>query len=158
MPPPSPPSNDPPPSQINGNLVDIHHRRIFPATITIARGIITKIIETPLTTAPATFLIPGFVDAHIHIESSMLIPTEFARLAVVHGTVATVSDPHEIANVLGVWGIQFMLDNAAATPLKIMFGAPPAFPRPPTKPTASKLMPRISANSSKIPASDTSPR
>ena len=74
------------------------------------------------------YILPGFVDAHIHVESSMLVPTEFARLAVRHGTVATVSDPHEIANVLGVAGVRYMVANARQTPLKIWFGAPSCVP------------------------------
>ena len=77
---------------------------------------------------PATFLLPGFVDAHVHIESSMLVPSEFARAAVVHGTVATVSDPHEIGNVLGVAGVRYMLENAAQVPFKFYFGAPSCVP------------------------------
>ncbi|MGH8048463.1 MAG: adenine deaminase, partial [Chthoniobacterales bacterium] len=81
-----------------------------------------------LESAPDRFLIPGFVDAHVHVESSMLPPTEFARLAVRHGTVATVSDPHEIANVLGVEGVNFMIDNARHTPFKFCFGAPSCVP------------------------------
>jgi adenine deaminase len=77
---------------------------------------------------PTTYLLPGFIDAHVHIESSMLVPTEFARTAVIHGTVATVSDPHEIGNVLGVEGVKYMLDNAAKTPFKFYFGAPSCVP------------------------------
>ena len=75
-----------------------------------------------------SFIIPGFVDAHVHIESSMLTPYEFARMASLHGTVATISDPHEIANVLGLEGIEFMIKNAKAAPLKCHFGAPPCVP------------------------------
>ncbi|MFZ1799863.1 MAG: amidohydrolase family protein, partial [Chitinophagaceae bacterium] len=71
---------------------------------------------------------PGFIDSHVHIESSMLVPSEFARLAVVHGTVATVSDPHEIANVCGIKGVQFMLDNAKQSPFHFYFGAPSCVP------------------------------
>lgn len=74
------------------------------------------------------YVTPGFVDAHVHIESSMLIPSEFARLAVVHGTVATVSDPHEIANVCGVDGVKFMIDNGKSVPFKCNFGAPSCVP------------------------------
>ena len=74
------------------------------------------------------YLLPGFVDAHIHIESSMLVPAQFARAASVHGTVATVSDPHEIANVLGLPGVEFMIDNAQTVPLKMFFGAPSCVP------------------------------
>ncbi len=74
------------------------------------------------------FIIPGFIDAHVHIESSMLIPSEFARLAVVHGTVATVSDPHEIANVCGLQGVEFMIENGKTVPFKFYFGAPSCVP------------------------------
>ena len=76
----------------------------------------------------ATYLLPGFIDAHVHIESSMLVPSEFARAAVVHGTVATVSDPHEIGNVLGVAGVEYMLENASHVPFKFYFGAPSCVP------------------------------
>jgi len=111
---------------IQGRLVDLHRRRIFPAELVIEAGRIVAIRE--IESSPERFLIPGFVDAHVHIESSMLPPSEFARLAVRHGTVATVSDPHEIANVLGVEGIEFMLANARQTPFKFCFGAPSCVP------------------------------
>lgn len=111
---------------ISGQLVDLFQRRIYPAEISISGGMIVAIRETAA--APAHYILPGFVDAHIHIESSMLIPTAFARLAVVHGTIATVSDPHEIANVCGMPGIQYMIDNAAQTPFKFFFGAPSCVP------------------------------
>lgn len=109
-----------------GHLVDIQERRIYPATIYVQQGRIQKI--EPLSEVPeeAGFLLPGMVDAHVHVESSMLPPSEFARMAVVHGTVATVSDPHEIANVLGISGVEFMLEDAARSPLKFCFGAPHA--------------------------------
>lgn len=71
---------------------------------------------------------PGFVDAHVHIESSMLTPAHFARLAVVHGTVGTVSDPHEIGNVLGQAGVEYMLEDAAQSPFHFAFGAPSCVP------------------------------
>ncbi|MGB0929738.1 MAG: adenine deaminase, partial [Chitinophagales bacterium] len=98
----------------------------YPAKLTIEKGIITCIEETD--GEYDQFLLPGFVDAHVHIESSMLTPTEFARLAVTHGTVATVSDPHEIGNVLGVAGVEYMLENASKTPFKFYFGAPSCVP------------------------------
>lgn len=110
----------------SGQIVDVIGQRTFPGTVHIASGRITRIEET--TSAPATFLLPGFVDAHVHIESSMLVPSEFARLAVVHGTVATVSDPHEIANVLGTPGIIYMIEDAARSPLKFHFGASSCVP------------------------------
>ncbi len=114
------------PPAVSGNLVDVLGGRIFPAQVDVAAGRIVKITE--LNEPQANFLLPGFVDSHVHIESSMLVPTEFARAAVIHGTVATVSDPHEIANVLGCQGVEYMLDNAAQTPLKFYFGAPSCVP------------------------------
>ena len=109
-----------------GQIVDVLGQRVFPGTVHIANGRIARIEETA--TAPATFLLPGFVDAHVHIESSMLPPSEFGRMAVVHGTVATVSDPHEIANVLGTPGIRYMIDDARRSPLKFHFGASSCVP------------------------------
>src|SRR6187399_996545 len=114
---------------ISGNLVDVHQKKIYPAEIKVENGKIISIIpidESQLTTH--NYLLPGFIDAHVHIESSMLVPSEFARAAVVHGTVATVSDPHEIGNVLGVAGVQYMLENAAQVPFKFFFGAPSCVP------------------------------
>lgn len=114
--------------QILAHHVDLHNRRIQPAEITIENGRIRSIKPAAGVPADAGYLLPGFVDAHVHIESSMLPPAEFARLAVVHGTVATVSDPHEIANVLGAEGVQFMLDDARRAPVKFCFGAPSCVP------------------------------
>ena len=113
---------------LRAHLVDLHARRIYPAEVSIEAGKIAAIREIEFLPAEAGYLLPGFVDAHVHIESSMLPPTEFARMAVVHGTVATVSDPHEIANVLGVAGVQFMLDEARRSPFKFCFGAPSCVP------------------------------
>lgn len=111
---------------VSGQLIDVHNRRTYPAIIKISSGIIIAIEETD--NADAHYLLPGFVDAHVHIESSMLVPTAFARMAVVHGTVATVSDPHEIANVCGTAGVQYMIDNSKQTPFKVFFGAPSCVP------------------------------
>ena len=111
---------------IKGQFVDLQSRSIYPASINIVEGIITSIER--ILNAPDYYIIPGFVDAHIHIESSMLIPSQFARLAVTHCTVATVSDPHEIANVLCMPGVDFMIEDAAKTPLKFFFGAPSCVP------------------------------
>lgn len=111
---------------LKGNLVDIPARRIYPAEVSVQDGRITGIRELD---QPVTgYLLPGFVDAHVHVESSMLIPSEFARLAVLHGTVATVSDPHEIGNVLGVEGVEFMIANGKKTPFHYFFGAPSCVP------------------------------
>ncbi len=110
-------------------LVDIPGKRIYPAELTIRDRKIQSIRElSPNETFPAQYICPGFIDAHVHIESSMLVPSEFARLAVVHGTVATVSDPHEIANVLGMAGVEFMVENGSQTPFYFYFGAPSCVP------------------------------
>lgn len=122
---------------IKANLVDIRLRRIDPAEITVEEGIIVSIKYSD--EVYSTYLLPGFIDAHIHIESSMLIPSEFARLAVVHGTVATVSDPHEIANVLGIEGVDFMLKNAEMSQFKFYFGASPCVPATPFETSGAVL-------------------
>lgn len=111
---------------ISGNVIDLFNRRIFPATVAIDNGIIASITETE--TAADQYILPGLIDAHIHIESSMLVPTAFAQMAVVHGTVATVSDPHEIANVCGIDGVQYMIDNSKLSPFHFFFGAPSCVP------------------------------
>ena len=112
--------------KISGNIVDILQKTIYPGTLRIENGRIAAIDreETPYN----TFILPGFIDAHLHIESTLLVPTEFARLVVGHGTVAVVSDPHEIANVLGIAGVEYMLADSRRTPLKINFGAPSCVP------------------------------
>jgi len=115
--------------KISGNIVDIHNRKIFPGTLKIEKGKITEINRDK--GKYKNYIIPGFVDAHVHIESSMLTPAEFARIAATHGTVAAVSDPHEIANVLGMDGVYYMLDNASKVPFKFYFGAPSCVPASP---------------------------
>ncbi|WP_142785738.1 adenine deaminase [Changchengzhania lutea] len=112
--------------KVKGQIVDIINRRIFKGEVAFEDGKISSIIEKDHDVAH--YILPGFIDAHIHIESSMLVPSEFAKLAVQHGTVATVSDPHEIANVLGVEGVQFMIDNGKKVPFKFNFGAPSCVP------------------------------
>ncbi len=113
--------------QVSGKLVDIRDKSIYPAHVWVENGTIIRIEKTDDPT-PDQYILPGFVDSHVHIESSMLIPSEFARLAVVHGTVGTVSDPHEIANVCGVAGVDFMIDNGKKVPFKFNFGAPSCVP------------------------------
>lgn len=112
--------------KVKGIIIDPIQRREFKGEITIDNGKIKQITES--STAPERYIMPGLVDAHIHIESSMLIPSEFARLAVKHGTVATVSDPHEIANVCGKEGVEYMIENGNKVPLKFYFGAPSCVP------------------------------
>ena len=111
---------------ITGQLIDLFQRRIYPAEIVVLDGVIASVKETD--TAPEQYILPGFIDAHIHIESSMLVPTAFAQMAVVHGTVATVSDPHEIANVCGKEGVAYMTGNSRLSPFKFFFGAPSCVP------------------------------
>jgi len=113
-------------NQISGQLIDLHQGRMCPAAISIEGNRITAIEE--VAEAPNQYILPGFIDAHVHIESSMLTPAAFARMAVRHGTVATVSDPHEIANVCGLAGVDYMLDNAAQTNFHFFFGAPSCVP------------------------------
>ena len=111
---------------IKSNLIDIVAKETYAAEITIENNkiiFIKKIDEVC-----NTFILPGFVDAHVHVESSMLVPSEFARIAVTHGTVGTISDPHEIANVLGVAGVDYMIDNAKEVPFHFYFGAPSCVP------------------------------
>ncbi len=111
---------------LQGNIVDIVGKRIYKGEICVEKGVITQI--NAANHAVENYILPGFIDAHIHIESSMLVPSEFAKIAVLHGTVATVSDPHEIANVLGVKGVEFMIENGKKVPLKFNFGAPACVP------------------------------
>ena len=111
---------------IKGNIVDIFNKKIFKGEVVFEYGKIIDIRKSNHTLD--NYILPGFIDAHIHIESSMLIPSEFAKIAVIHGTVATVSDPHEIANVLGVKGVDFMISNGKKVPLKFNFGAPSCVP------------------------------
>lgn len=115
--------------KIAGKIVDIRNKKIFDGEVEFDNG---KIISlTPInesTNKPVNYILPGFIDSHVHVESSMLVPSEFAKLAVVHGTVATISDPHEIANVCGMEGVEYMIENGRTVPFKFHFGAPSCVP------------------------------
>lgn len=111
---------------IKSNLIDLVAREIYPAEVIIQGNKIVSI--TRIAETLHTYILPGFIDAHVHVESSMLVPSEFARIAVTHGTVGTISDPHEIANVLGVAGVDYMIDNAKRVPFHFYFGAPSCVP------------------------------
>ncbi len=112
--------------KVKGNIIDPLNRNIYPGEILIQNGRIKKIER--MKSVPDHYILPGFVDSHIHIESSMLVPSRFAKLAVKHGTVATVSDPHEIANVCGLEGVEYMISDGNRVPLKFYFGAPSCVP------------------------------
>lgn len=114
--------------QINGHIVDPLQKRIYDGIITVSDGRIQSISHTHGVTADAPYILPGFIDSHVHIESSMLLPEHFARVAVRHGTVGVVADPHEIANVLGIPGVDFMINNGRSTPFHFCFGAPSCVP------------------------------
>src|SRR5580704_13522078 len=114
---------------VTGRVVDIPRKTTYRAALTLSGETIIRIAPLP-DEAPGwePYICPGFIDAHVHIESSMLVPSEFARLAVVHGTVATVSDPHEIANVCGMEGVRYMIRNGRQVPFHFYFGAPSCVP------------------------------
>ena len=117
--------------KISGNIVDISNKEIYYGELSSADGKIIGINKLPAPDSQlptANYLLPGFIDSHVHIESSMLVPSEFAKLAVVHGTVGTISDPHEIANVCGMAGVEFMIKNGKTVPFKFHFGAPSCVP------------------------------
>ena len=113
-------------TRISGNIVDILKGRIYPGTVEVSLGRISRIIQER--ERYREYIVPGFIDAHVHIESSMLTPSEFARIAVTHGTVGAVCDPHEIANVMGVDGVRYMKDDGASVPFKFLWGAPSCVP------------------------------
>ncbi|MDP1622962.1 MAG: adenine deaminase [Bacteroidales bacterium] len=123
--------------ELQGNIVDVVAKKIFQGTVVVRHGKIAQIRKEKV--AATGYIIPGLIDAHIHVESSMLIPSEFARLAVIHGTVGTVSDPHEIANVLGIPGVKFMIANGRKVPFKFYFGAPSCVPATPFETSGARL-------------------
>jgi len=123
---------------LSGNIVDIHTETFYKGTVHVENGYIKNIVKDDSVTEE-TFILPGLIDSHIHVESSMLIPSEFARLAVIHGTVATVSDPHEIANVLGIDGIKYMIENGKKVPFKFYFGASSCVPATPFETAGAEL-------------------
>jgi len=117
--------------KLRGNIVDIPAKHIFYGEVTVENGTIKSLMAIsppPSGGVGGGYILPGFIDSHVHIESSMLVPSEFAKLAVVHGTVGTISDPHEIANVCGMAGVDFMIQNGNTVPFKFHFGAPSCVP------------------------------
>lgn len=124
-------------TELKGHIVDVVSGKIYTGTVTISEGRILSVQPDASVTGP--YILPGLIDAHIHVESSMLIPSEFARVAVIHGTVGTVSDPHEIANVLGTEGVRFMIANGRKTPFRFAFGAPSCVPATPFESSGAAL-------------------
>jgi adenine deaminase len=122
---------------LSGRLVDIPNQEVYEGTVHVSNGHISKIVRAA--TSATNYILPGFVDAHVHVESSMLVPSEFARLAVPHGTVATVSDPHEIGNVLGLKGVEYMVENGKKVPFKFYFGAPSCVPATPFETAGAEI-------------------
>ena len=123
--------------RVSGNVVDVVNSAVYPGTLEIRNGRISGIVREHKTYD--TFILPGLVDSHVHVESSMLVPSEFARLAVVHGTVGSVSDPHEIGNVLGVAGVRYMIENGGQVPFKFCFGAPSCVPATPFETSGAEI-------------------
>jgi len=123
--------------KISGNIVDVVNKRIYKGTLNVENGKIVSITEEYV--HESHYILPGLIDAHVHIESSMIIPSEFARLAVVHGTVSTVSDPHEIGNVLGTEGVNYMITNGNKVPFKFYFGAPSCVPATPFETSGASI-------------------
>ncbi len=124
---------------IEGNVVDVAEGRIYPGRIRHRNGIITGV--EPVTGPFSGFLVPGFIDAHIHIDSSLLCPSRFAEAVVPHGTIAVITDPHEIANVSGLVGVSRMREDAATAPLRVYFTAPSCVPSTPFESTGASLGP-----------------
>ncbi len=123
--------------RISGHIVDIHKKRIYDGEIELSNGLIVSIHEK--NGVEDQFIMPGFIDAHVHVESSMVTPSEFARMAVVHGTVATISDPHEIGNVMGIEGVEYMIGNGKQVPFKFYFGAPSCVPATPFETAGAEI-------------------
>ena len=123
--------------EVEGNFVDVLDGRIYPARLVIVDGKVFRLSE--IGSAPDLYILPGLIDAHIHIESSLLCPSRFAEVAVTHGTTAVLSDPHEIANVMGMEGVMYMVEEARSVPLRIFFTAPSCVPAMPQQTYGSRL-------------------
>jgi len=123
--------------RMSGNIVDIIEGKVYPGTLQVSCGRISMITQEQ--ESYREYLIPGFIDSHIHIESSMLTPSEFARIAAVHGTVGAVCDPHEIANVMGADGVSYMAEDGASVPFRFFWGAPSCVPATPFETSGARL-------------------
>jgi len=124
---------------VEGNLVDVISDRIYPARITVDSGRIVDILE--VRSSFDRYILPGLIDSHVHVESSLLVPSRFAEAAVPHGVTGVISDPHEIANVLGIEGVEFMIEDGGGVPLRFHFAAPSCVPATPFESSGAVLGP-----------------
>ena len=115
---------------VKGHIVDVVRREIYDGEIIVREGQIADVrrCELPEGGKPWPYIMPGFIDAHVHIESSMMVPHKFARIAVSHGTIGVIADPHEIGNVLGVEGVDYMIRSGHESLFNFCFGAPSCVP------------------------------
>jgi adenine deaminase len=123
--------------KIEGNIIDIRNREVYPGIVTVVKDRIVSIERN--VKSYDCYILPGFVDAHVHVESSMLLPTEFSKAVVGHGTVAVVNDPHEIANVLGTDGVKAMIENSKKAKVKFFYGIPSCVPATPFDKTGGTI-------------------
>jgi len=126
--------------KIYGNIIDIINKKIFKGFIRIENSRIAELGKEDA--GESRYIMPGLIDSHIHIESSMLVPSRFAEAAVRHGTVSVVADPHEIANVMGIEGVEFMIENSKTVALKFYFGAPSCVPATEFESSGGRIGPR----------------
>ena len=126
-------------ARITGNIVDIPAKRVFPGAVVFDSGRIVSIQESDDVPEGSPYIMPGFVDSHVHIESTLLTPRHFAPLSLSHGVTSVVTDPHEIANVLGVRGVEFMLEDASGCHFNFHFGAPSCVPSTPFETSGATL-------------------
>ncbi len=126
-------------SMLKGNLVNVFTEEIYPAEVEIKNGIIKCVREVKGDFK--NYILPGFIDAHIHIESSMLTPSRFAEAVIPHGTTAVVADPHEIANVMGINGIEYMINDSKSVPLRFFYTAPSCVPATPFETSGAVIGP-----------------
>jgi len=121
-----------------GHIVDVVNRRIYDGCLEIQNGRIIRITEAEVPKS-AVYILPGFYDSHVHIESTLLLPEYYARLAVEQGTIGAICDPHEIANVLGKEGVEYMIQNGRKVNFHFHFSAPSCVPASPFETAGAKL-------------------
>jgi len=126
----------------NASIINVFSGEIIPGSIAVAKGYIAGFGSYPakrVVDMKGRFVAPGFIDAHVHIESSMSCPAEFARCVLPHGTTTVAADPHEIANVLGAEGIGYMIDSSKDQPVNIYYTLPSCVPATDMETSGAKL-------------------